>query len=70
MIHLRNKSKQDEPMPLPSFHSQDEVITKALERKTISDKFHCAAFPQFLRSNGPYKVYDHAEVKGTKGQIN
>lgn len=43
----------------------NDMIGNALERKTISDQYHSSAYPQFLRSNGPFKVYNHAEHKGS-----
>jgi len=38
-------------------------IEKALYRKQISDNYHTSV-PKFLRSQGPFAVYDHAAHKG------
>jgi len=35
-----------------------------LNRKQISTGYHSQAYPYFMRSNGPFKVYDHAQQKG------
>ena len=40
------------------------LIGQALDRKQISNNYHCQAYPSFMRSNGPFKVYDHAQTKG------
>jgi hypothetical protein len=47
----------------------DQMIGNAFERKTISDNYHSSVYPQFLRSNGPFKVYNHAQEKGSLGKI-
>ena len=49
-------------------------IEKALYRKKISDNYHTSV-PKFLRSQGPFAVYDHAAHKGsnayeTVGSVN
>lgn len=36
----------------------------ALDRKTISKQYYSNAYPTFLRSQGPFRVYDHAINKG------
>ena len=69
MIHLRGVSKGNDPITVPPPQSVDEKIESAQDRHIISDKYHTQAYPQFLRSHGPYKVYDHAEQKGTKEKI-
>lgn len=46
--------------------SINKLIGNALDRKVISENYHFQAYPSFLRSNGPYRVYDHATTKGTK----
>lgn len=38
-------------------------VEAALYRKKISDKYHTSV-PKFLRSQGPFAVYDHAAHKG------
>ncbi len=38
-------------------------VEAALYRKKISDKYH-TSLPKFLRSQGPFAVYDHATIKG------
>ena len=40
------------------------LIGLALNRKQVSSNYHYSAYPYFLRSQGPYKVYDHATTKG------
>jgi hypothetical protein len=57
-------------MIVPQIQNLDKVIGNALERKTISDNYHSSAYPQFLRSHGPFKVYNHAEQKGYMEKIN
>jgi hypothetical protein len=49
-------------------------VEAALYRKKISDKYHTSV-PKFLRSQGPFAVYDHAAHKGgrsyeTVGNVN
>jgi len=49
-------------------------VEAALYRKKISDKYHTSV-PKFLRSQGPFAVYDHAAHKGgrtyeTIGNVN
>ena len=36
-----------------------------MQRKKISDNYHTSV-PKFLRSQGPFAVYDHAAHKGTR----
>lgn len=38
-------------------------IEQALYRKKISDNYHTSV-PKFMRSQGPFAVYDHAAHKG------
>ena len=40
------------------------LIGLALSRKQISKSYHYNAYPYFLKSNGPFKIYDHAAAKG------
>lgn len=40
--------------------SAKKLIGLALERKNISDQYQANFYPSFLRSHGPFKVYDHA----------
>jgi len=42
----------------------DNLIGLALDRKNISNQYYNNAYPYFLRSQGPFKVYDHAKSKG------
>lgn len=42
------------------------MIGAALDRKKISAEYHHNAYPYFFRSQGPFKVYDHAYAKGQK----
>lgn len=46
--------------------SVGKLIGNALDRNVISKEYHQGAYPSFLRSNGPFKVYDHATKKGTQ----
>lgn len=41
------------------------AVEQALNRKIISDNYHTAV-PKFLRSQGPFAVYDHSAHKGTR----
>lgn len=40
------------------------MVGMALQRKHISQNYHHNAYPYFMRSQGPFKVYDHASAKG------
>ena len=40
------------------------LISTALNRHEVSENYHSKAYPYFLRSQGPYSVYDHAKAKG------
>jgi hypothetical protein len=40
-----------------------DFIKKALDRKKISSNYH-TALPMFLKSQGPFAVYDHALHRG------
>lgn len=42
----------------------EQLIGLALDRKRISKQYYNNAYPYFLRSQGPFKVYDHAKAKG------
>lgn len=46
------------------------MIGQALDRKKISNSYHNNAYPYFLRSQGPFKVYDHAKAKGQNYVLN
>jgi hypothetical protein len=51
------------------------MVPGGLDRKVINNSFYQDNFPVFLRSNGPYEVYDHARTKGERevskmGKIN
>jgi hypothetical protein len=39
------------------------LIGQALDRHTIENSYN-TIYPKFLRSQGPFCVYDHAKVKG------
>lgn len=43
--------------------SINDIIGRALNRKTISNAYH-SEYPRFLKSQGPFKIYNHYEVKG------
>lgn len=45
-------------------NNMKNLIGLALNRKQVSNNYHYSAYPYFLRSQGPYKVYDHATTKG------
>lgn len=48
-------------------NTQDDVRTiigLALNRKQVSANYHSQAYPYFMRSQGPFKIYDHAQHKG------
>jgi hypothetical protein len=47
-------------------NTTNTVIGDALNRKTVNDNYHSKAYPLFMQSNGPFKVYDHAEAKGPR----
>ena len=47
----------------PRIIKEMEEVEAALYRKKISDKYHTSV-PKFLRSQGPFTVYDHAAHKG------
>ena len=36
------------------------IIGLALNRKQVSANYHTQAYPYFMRSQGPFKIYDHA----------
>jgi hypothetical protein len=40
------------------------MIGMALQRKKISNSYHYNAYPSFMHSHGPFKLYDHAAAKG------
>jgi len=46
-----------------------QLIGQALERHTISNGYH-QAYPSFLKSSGPFNVYDHARAKGSSTEQN
>lgn len=54
------------PVTQPQQQSQmiQQIISSALDRKQISQSFYSQAYPAFLQSQGPYKIYDHAAAKG------
>lgn len=63
-------SKMDSPRILKEMGE----VEAALYRKKISDKYHTSV-PKFLRSQGPFAIYDHAAHKGgrtfeTVGAVN
>jgi len=45
------------------------IIGDSLKRKTVSDKYHSQAYPSFLHSTGPFRVYDHADAKQEYSKI-
>ena len=47
----------------PAVLKQISDVEQALYRKKISDNYHTSV-PKFLRSQGPFAVYDHSAHKG------
>lgn len=47
----------------PKILKEMTEVEAALYRKKISDKYHTSV-PKFLRSQGPFAVYDHSAHKG------
>lgn len=46
-----------------SYGGEDSTIGKALDRKSISFAYS-SGYPAFLKSNGPFKIYNHHKEKG------
>ena len=70
MLQIRNKTarsqtRKENAVEKNMYHSNN-LIGSALERKTISDNYHTQAYPMFLKCQGPFKVYNHAQSKGQK----
>ena len=40
------------------------LIGNALNRHEISDQYHTEGPPGFMKSMGPFCIYDHAKAKG------
>ena len=47
-----------------------KMIGSALDRHEINARYHSEAYPYFMKSNGPYKIYDHALTKGKMCESN
>ena len=47
----------------PEFNVEN-MIGLALERKNISNEYHAKQYPYFMRSQGPFRVFDHAHSRG------
>ena len=47
-----------------SLDPADQKLSSAFDRKVISKNYHSKAYPAFMKANGPFKVYDFAQVKG------
>ena len=45
-----------------------QIIQNALNRKTISHNYH-TTLPKFMRSQGPFAVYDHSMHKGDQNHL-
>ena len=45
------------------------LIGNALDRHQISTGYHYNAYPSFMKSHGPFKIYDHSHVKGSQQKI-
>lgn len=54
----------------PQILKEMSDIEAALHRKKISNNYH-TALPKFMRSQGPFAIYDHAAHKGadTYGKV-
>ena len=52
-------------LPSPKVLKEMNEVEAALYRKKISSKYHTSV-PKFLRSQGPFAVYDHAQHKGQR----
>ena len=61
--NLYGKDKGFNKLGKADLHStQDDVrtiIALALNRKQVSPQYHTQTYPYFMRSQGPYKIYDH-----------
>ena len=68
------KTNGYKPTQSATAESQDEdvrtIIGLALNRKQIGPGYHTDAYPYFMRSQGPFKVYDHAQQKGSSAVTN
>ena len=67
-------SKASSRVVSPRIFQQLSDVEQALYRKKISNNYHTAV-PKFMRSQGPFAVYDHAQNKGahsydTVGNVN
>lgn len=66
--NLYGKDKGLNKFGKTDLHDSDDdvrtIIGLALNRKQVSANFHTQAYPYFMRSQGPYKIYDHAQHKG------
>lgn len=67
-------SKASSRVVSPRIFQQLSEVEQALYRKKISNNYHTAV-PKFMRSQGPFAVYDHAQHKGahsydTVGNVN
>ena len=59
------RSNASSHIPSPKVLKEMNEVEAALYRKVISDKYHTSV-PRFLRSQGPFAVYDHAAHKGNR----
>ena len=69
-----NESLATSKFDSPRIIKEMGEVEVALHRKKISDKYH-SSVPKFMRSQGPFAVYDHAAHKGgqtfeTVGAVN
>lgn len=69
---LRSQGKAKAPRNFSNLTASDaphrgnvsDLIGSALHRKHIGPGYHYGAYPYFMRSQGPFKIYDHATAKG------
>jgi len=58
-----SRSQASSKFGSPTVLKQISDVEQALYRKKISDNYHTSV-PKFLRSQGPFAVYDHSAHKG------
>lgn len=55
----KNSAKNEDAKSRTSDRDVRKLVSKALNRKTISQAYHTNV-PAFLRSEGPFSIYDHS----------
>lgn len=56
---INGNMKNEDAMSHTSDRDVRKLVSKALNRKTISQAYHTNV-PVFLRSEGPFSIYDHS----------